>query len=222
MYCACSLGCPRRPLHGEAAACPTSPSTCNPRSTVSALSGAISRAYYWDRTAGGSQGSQRYQLSHCIRQLSDRSAALESIVLHKGSLRLRLSDVSAAEGESLKEAVAVLEQWVREDELFDRVLQIVAAAFAGVDRLSLRAAGASPDNGAPADPGAGWGLPVTEARGRRSRSSRPSARSTPPLTGRDGRGASAGRGARRPRSPRAARRTRPRARTGDCPPRRRG
>jgi len=104
-------------------------------------------AYYWDRPADGSHGCHRYQLSYCIRQLSDRTAALESIVLHKGSLRLRLRDVSIAEGEELKGAMAVLEQWVGENETFDRVLHIVAAALAAADLLGLRAAGAIPDRG---------------------------------------------------------------------------
>src|SRR5262245_13441551 len=73
-------------------------------------------AYYWERAGSAPRDSQRFQISHWIRQLSDRSAGLESIVMHKGSVRLRLCDVSADEAKGLEEALVVLERWVCEED----------------------------------------------------------------------------------------------------------
>jgi hypothetical protein len=102
-------------------------------------------AYYWGRPAGGSQDLERFQISHWVREVADRSAALESIALHKGSSRLRLSRVSRSERRKLQDALAALEQCVYEEYAFDRVLLIVLAALAAADRTGLRAAGGHPD-----------------------------------------------------------------------------
>ena len=101
-------------------------------------------SYYWHRAADGSEDSQRFQISHWMRQLSDRSAALDGIIMRMGSWRLLLPDVSGAEARALQEAVAALEKWVDEDDPFDRALQVVTTALAAADRIGLRAAGASP------------------------------------------------------------------------------
>jgi hypothetical protein len=98
-------------------------------------------AYYWHRAADGSQDSQRFQISHWMRQLSDRSEALDGIVIRMGSWRLLLPDVSGAEARALQEAVTALEQWVDEDDPFDRALQVVTTALAAADCIGLRAAG---------------------------------------------------------------------------------
>lgn len=103
-------------------------------------------AYYWDYPA---QGSQRYQISHWMRQLSDRAAALEGILLHKGAPRLQLRALPATEHEALEAADTVLDhQWVSENEPFDGVLQMVATALAAADRIGLHAAGGAPETGA--------------------------------------------------------------------------
>lgn len=103
-------------------------------------------AYYWEQPPDPTaQGSRRYQVSHWIRQLSDRTAALESIVLHMGTSCLRLPDLAGGEREALRAAAAVLDRWVPEDEVFDRVLEVVAAALAAADRIGLRAAGGTPE-----------------------------------------------------------------------------
>jgi hypothetical protein len=101
-------------------------------------------AFYWHRATDGSEGSQRFQISYWIRQLSDRSAALDDIVMRMGSWCLLLPAVSAGEARALQEAVAALEKWVDEDDPFDRALQVVTTALAAADRIGLRAAGGSP------------------------------------------------------------------------------
>ena len=104
-------------------------------------------SYYWHRATDGSEDSQRFQISYWIRQLSDRSAALDAIVMRMGSWRLLLPDVSDGEARALQEAVAALEHWVDEDDPLDRALQVVATALAAADRIGLRAAGGSPSVG---------------------------------------------------------------------------
>jgi hypothetical protein len=101
-------------------------------------------SYYWERAARA-QDSQGFQISLWIRQLSDRGAALESIVMHKASMRLRVRDVSADEAKALETSLLELEQWVYEEDPFAGVLEVVAAALAAADRVGLRAAGGSPE-----------------------------------------------------------------------------
>ena len=110
--------------------------------------------YYWSLPAHrGVESSQRYQISYWIRQVSDRAAALESIVMHNGASRVRLGHVPAGEREALRVAAASLDRWVREDEPFERVLQMVALALAAADRIGLCAAGGAPDTVNPAGTG---------------------------------------------------------------------
>jgi hypothetical protein len=111
-------------------------------------------AYYWGQPAHrGVESLQRYQISYWIRQVSDRAAALESIVMHNGTSRVRLRHVPAGEREALRVAAASLDRWVREDEPFERVLQMVALALAAADRIGLCAAGGAPDTVNPAGTG---------------------------------------------------------------------
>jgi len=102
-------------------------------------------SYYWGCPTDGSEDSERFEVSYWIRQLSDRSTALEGILLHKGSSRLRLRDVSTAEAATLEDAAVALKEWVHDDDPFDRVLRIVSAALAAADRTGLRAAGGTPE-----------------------------------------------------------------------------
>ena len=107
-------------------------------------------AYCWSRLADGRQESDRFQIGYWMRQLSDRSASLEGIALHKGSPRVRLCNVSAAEARQLQRALAVIEQSIFDEDPFDRVLQIVTGALAAADRTGLRAAGARSERPSPA------------------------------------------------------------------------
>src|SRR5262245_26095318 len=102
-------------------------------------------AYYWDRPADGPEDTQRFQVSCWIRQLADRSAALEGIVLYKSASRLRLCNVRASEAKQLQQALAAVEHPVYEEDPFEQVLQIVATALIAADRIGLRAAAARPD-----------------------------------------------------------------------------
>jgi len=101
-------------------------------------------AYYWDQPM---HGSRREQIGYCIRQLSDRAGALESIVFAKGTVRVRVGDLAAEESRALAAATAMLDMWMTEGEPFERTLQIVADALASADRIGLRAAGGTPDLG---------------------------------------------------------------------------
>src|SRR5262245_33884512 len=66
-------------------------------------------AYYWDRPRDSPE-EQRFQVSHWIRQLSDRDSALEGIVLHKGASRLLLPNVTAALAKQLQQAMIAVER----------------------------------------------------------------------------------------------------------------
>jgi hypothetical protein len=101
-------------------------------------------AYYWDCPMDGPHESRRFQIGHWIRLLSDRGAALESIVMQKGTSRLALGDVSEAEAKGLREAVDVLQQSIYDDDPFEHVRRLLTAALAAADRTGLRAAGGIP------------------------------------------------------------------------------
>ena len=107
-------------------------------------------AYYWDHT-GSREGArvERDQITYWIRQIADRTAALEALVMHKGSSRLVVSGVTPTEEEALHAAAAVLDQWIPEDESFKHVLRTVTAVLRATDRIGLRAAGGMPPVGDP-------------------------------------------------------------------------
>jgi hypothetical protein len=102
-------------------------------------------AYFWDHACDDdARRNERFQIEWWIRQVTDRTAALEMILLRKGSSRLVLHGVSPAEQEALQSAATVLDQWLHEDERFHHVLQTVAAVLAAADRIGLRTAGGVP------------------------------------------------------------------------------
>jgi len=99
-------------------------------------------AYFWDYPVEDERRcNERYQIGYWVRQVSDRTAALESILLHKGTARLLVSGMTAAEAEALHSAAAVLDEWIREDESFREVAHKVVAILGAADRIGLRAAG---------------------------------------------------------------------------------
>ena len=96
--------------------------------------------YYWERPGHGEQQErERYQVSLWIRQVSERTAVLESILLHLGTASVVLSAAGPGELEALRSAARVLGCWIREDEPFEQVLRTVAGILNAVDVISLRA-----------------------------------------------------------------------------------
>src|SRR5262245_29641728 len=98
--------------------------------------------YYWERPDQGEQQErERYQVSLWIRQVSERTAALESILLHMGTASVMLSAVGTGELEALRSASRLLGCWIREEEPFEQVLRAVADLLSAADLICLRAAG---------------------------------------------------------------------------------
>ncbi len=102
-------------------------------------------AYLWEQTADTvAAGDDRYQIAFWARQVTDRTAGLEMILMHKGSPRLVLAGADAADEAALRGASQVLDQWIREDEPFREVARKVAAILQAADRIGLTAAGGRP------------------------------------------------------------------------------
>jgi len=102
--------------------------------------------YYWDRPAGRMQESERYQITLWMRHLSERTAALEGILMHIGSPVVVLTGVDPAEREALRSAASKLDQWIHEEESFQDVLRHVAAILSAADTISLGAAAGRPED----------------------------------------------------------------------------
>ena len=98
-------------------------------------------AYYWERTG---DACQRYQVGLWMRQVGERTAALEDLVMHLGCPAVVVT-ASTADGETLRCAVDLLDRWIDEGEAFDEVLRRVAAVLNAADTICLRAAGGKPD-----------------------------------------------------------------------------
>jgi len=98
--------------------------------------------YYWERPGHGEQRErERYQVSVWIRQVSERTAMLEGILLHMGTPSIVLTAVGAADREALENAAKLLGCWIRDDEPFEQVLHTVAAILRAADIICLGAAG---------------------------------------------------------------------------------
>jgi hypothetical protein len=98
--------------------------------------------YYWERPGHGEQRErERYQVSLWIRQVSERTAALESILLHMGTASVVLNTVGTSEREALRSVSGFLSHWIREEEPFEQVLRTVAGVLNAADVICLRAAG---------------------------------------------------------------------------------
>jgi hypothetical protein len=105
-------------------------------------------AYYWDQPLDGdAPGGRRFQIRFWIRQLADRTAALETLLMHQGDPQVVVPGVSTAEREALQSAAAVLDQWIHEDDSFHDVQRVVGTILAAADRIGLRAAGGMPRHG---------------------------------------------------------------------------
>lgn len=104
--------------------------------------------YYWERPGHGEQQErERYQVSFWIRQVGERTAALEGILLHMGTPSIVLS-AGTTEGEALRNAARRLGCWIREEEPFDQVLHTVAGILNAADVICLGAAGGRAEAGA--------------------------------------------------------------------------
>jgi len=105
--------------------------------------------YYWERPGHGEQRErERYQVSLWIRQVSERTTALEGIVLHMGSSSVALTAVDAAEREALGSSAKLLARWIGDEEPFEHVLRTVAAILQAADVICLSAAGGRREPGA--------------------------------------------------------------------------
>jgi hypothetical protein len=102
-------------------------------------------AYYWDRAGEGERGAaERYQIGFWVRQVTDRTAALESIVMHQGTALLLVPALTPAEAEGLERAGHPGAQWVREGDGFGEVREKVATMLQLADRIGLKAAAGRP------------------------------------------------------------------------------
>ena len=111
--------------------------------------GADLEVYYWERPGKADiRERERYQVSLWIRQVSERTAALEGIVMHMGARAVVLAGVGPAERQALRSATKFLDRWIREDEPFNDVLRQVATILNAADVICLRAAGGRPEPGA--------------------------------------------------------------------------
>lgn len=99
-------------------------------------------AYYWDHPGDDEPArAERFQIGYWIRQVADRTSALETILLHHGTHRVIVSGVTSGERAALRTAGMILDQWLHEETPFASVLRTVAAVLGAADRIALRAAG---------------------------------------------------------------------------------
>jgi hypothetical protein len=99
-------------------------------------------AYYWRCVSGGAGESVAYEVAFWVRQLSDRTVALEQIVLHKGTTRLSL-DGTKTDGVAVGRACRLIEAWLDEDEPLESARTIVGRILHAADVIALRAARAA-------------------------------------------------------------------------------
>jgi hypothetical protein len=98
-------------------------------------------AYFWEYPVDDeARRNERYQIGFWVRQVADRTAALESVLMHKGATRLLVTSMTPIEAEALRSAAAVLDQWIREDEAFADVTRKIMTILGAADRIGLRAA----------------------------------------------------------------------------------
>jgi len=107
--------------------------------------------HYWARRGQGeTEKSERFQISLWIRQLGDRTAALEGVLMHLGAPAVVLSGLGPAQCEALRDATKALECWLAEEESFQDVLRSVTAILHAADTICLGAAAGRPaDRAAP-------------------------------------------------------------------------
>jgi hypothetical protein len=104
--------------------------------------------YFWEHPGKGEQGgSERYQISLWIRNLGERTAALEGVVMHLGGPAVLLGGVVPAERAALEGAADVLRRWVRFEDSFLDARRHVAAVLNAADTICLSAAGGRAENG---------------------------------------------------------------------------
>jgi hypothetical protein len=104
--------------------------------------------YYWERPGHGEQRErERYQVSLWIRHVSDRTTALEGILLHMGTPSVMVTAVDAAEREALGSSAKLLARWIGDEEPFEQVLRTVAAILHAADVICLSAAGGRAEPG---------------------------------------------------------------------------
>jgi hypothetical protein len=102
-------------------------------------------AYYWDHAGEDEeQRSRRYQISFWIKLITDRTAALEGLLLDKGSSRLVARGLAEEASDAIVGAAKILDRWINEDETFPNVLHAIGTILAAADRIGLGAAAGTP------------------------------------------------------------------------------
>jgi hypothetical protein len=108
-------------------------------------------SFFWDHPGVSSgERDERFQIAFWIRQLTERAAALEALLLHKGASRVVVPGLPPAERDALESAASVLQQWIPDGASFASVRRMMVAVLGAADRLGLTAAaGAAPDEPTP-------------------------------------------------------------------------
>jgi hypothetical protein len=117
--------------------------------------------YYWERSDGERQDSERYQISLWMRYLTERTAALEGIVMHMGCPMVTLTGVGPPERDALRNAASELDRWIHGEEAFHDVLRHLTAILSAADTMALRAAAGIPRSAAWARPRPSGACPGT-------------------------------------------------------------
>ncbi len=110
-----------------------------PIDTLRSMKGDL-EAYYWDRVDAEGERSERYQIRFWIRLLTDRTAALESIILDKETPRLFVAGLTTTDVQAIEYASSLLQQCLPEDEPLPAVAERVRRLLAAADHIALRAA----------------------------------------------------------------------------------
>jgi hypothetical protein len=110
-----------------------------PIDTLRSMKGDL-EAYYWDRVDGAGERGERYQIHFWIRLLTDRTAALESIILDKETPRIFVTGLTPADAQAIEYVSSLLQQCLPEDEPLAAVAERVGRLLAAADHIALRAA----------------------------------------------------------------------------------
>jgi hypothetical protein len=104
---------------------------------------------FWDHPADSdAERNERFQISFWIRQIGERTAALEAILLHKGAAHILVAGMTPIEQDALQSAANLLQPCVQDGETFADLLRAVKAILSAADRIGLGAAGGHALDGA--------------------------------------------------------------------------
>jgi hypothetical protein len=102
--------------------------------------------YYWNLPPDGPDGSARFQVGLWMRLVGDRIAALEAILMHKGSRQVLVA-VDPATAEPVEHLHRALHAWIPEDRPLAEVQARVADILRAADAIALTAGGGAGTGG---------------------------------------------------------------------------